>query len=119
VATVLIIEDDEDMRDLQQTVLEGDGYKVITARDGLEGLRQLSQTRPCVILLDLMMPVMDGLAFLAERTKVPDRAAVPVVCVSAGSQQLLESAKRLGAVECLTKPADLDLICATVAKHCH
>ena len=63
--TVLIIEDDPDMRELERTALECWGFDVHVAPNGREGLRVLSEHRPCVILLDLMMPIMDGLTFLA------------------------------------------------------
>ena len=64
--TVLIIEDDPDMRELERTVLECWGFDVRVAPNGHEGLRALAEHQPCVILLDLMMPIMDGLTFLAE-----------------------------------------------------
>lgn len=117
--SVLIIEDDPDMRELERTALECGGYDVRVAPNGREGLRELYDRRPCVILLDLMMPVMDGLTFLAERRRHPTAAEVPVVCVSAAGPEMIAHALRLGARECLQKPTDLDQLCDLVRIYCH
>jgi DNA-binding response OmpR family regulator len=74
--------------------------------------------RPCVILLDLMMPVMDGLTFLAERKRRHLAEEVPVVCVSAAGEEMTADALRLGAKECIPKPADFDELCQRVAHYC-
>lgn len=116
--TVLVVEDDVDFRELERVALTLDGYRVLTAANGAEALAVLSTEHPCVILLDLMMPVMDGLTFLRERGKIPDAQSVPVVCVSAGGRDLSAEALRRGAVDCLPKPTDLDDLCATVAEMC-
>ena len=114
---VLVVEDDPDIRALEHTMLECSGYEVDTAANGAEALDALERVRPCVILLDLMMPVMDGLTFLKERQR---RAAgdTPVVCVSAAGPELVAEALRLGASECLHKPADVEDICALVERYC-
>jgi DNA-binding response OmpR family regulator len=116
--TVLIIEDDPDMRELERTALQCGGYQVRVAPNGREGLRALSEQRPCVILLDLMMPIMDGLTFLAERRRNGNGVDVPVVCVSAAGPEMMDHALRLGARECLHKPTDLDELCERVRAYC-
>jgi CheY-like chemotaxis protein len=116
--TVLVVEDDPDMRHLQQTMLECSGFEVHVASNGLDALKTLYQLRPCVIVLDLMMPVMDGLKFLSERQQRPAVADVPVVCVSAAGPEMMSEALRLGAQQCVEKPADLDLLCEIVRRHC-
>lgn len=118
-STVLVIEDDPDMREIERTALTCSGHEVVVATNGREGLRALEGQRPCVILLDLMMPVMDGLTFLAERKRRQVAADVPVVCVSAGGADILNQALRLGAKECIHKPADLDDLCERVSHYCH
>jgi DNA-binding response OmpR family regulator len=118
VPSVLIVEDDPDMRDLERTALECDGFEVQLASNGHEALRLLDRVRPCVILLDLMMPVMDGLTFLAERRRRPDVACVPVICVSAAGTEMMAHALRLGARECLAKPTDFGQLCERVRRHC-
>ena len=117
--TVLIVEDDPDMRTLERLALECGGYKVATARNGAEGLQRLrSDDPPCLILLDLMMPVMDGLTFLAERRKGSPSEEVPVVCVTAAGPELMARARALGAVACLEKPTDFDGLCGVVRQYC-
>jgi len=115
---VLVIEDDPDMREIEKTALGGGGYEVLLAANGQEGRETLACRRPCVILLDLMMPVMDGLTFLAERRKRKLAETVPVLCVSAAGHSMVERALRLGAMECLNKPTDFDHLCERVAHYC-
>ncbi len=117
-ATVLVIEDDPDMREIEKTALSCGGHNVLLATNGREGLLALEESRPCLILLDLMMPVMDGLTFLRERERRGVAADVPVVCVSAGGNDLMTRALDLGARECIAKPVDFDVLCDTVAVHC-
>ena len=118
VARILIIEDDPDMREIERTALTCGGHEVVLAPNGREGLRVLETQRPCIILLDLMMPVMDGLTFLSERSKRGVAADVPVVCVSAAGEEIVSRAMRLGAKECIHKPADIDHLCERVEHYC-
>ena len=117
-AKVLVIEDDPDMRELERTALSCGGHEVVLAPNGREGLRELERQRPCLIVLDLMMPVMDGLTFLAERHRRGLATDVPVLCVSAGGDAIIAQALRLGAKECLGKPASLDELCDRVEQYC-
>src|SRR5436190_309513 len=80
---VLIIEDDTDSRVMMQTLLKLEGYQVLGAANGRDGLNATRAAHPCVILLDLMMPVMDGLEFRAEQVRDPSIRDIPVVIVSA------------------------------------
>lgn len=117
-STVLIIEDDADMREIERATLDCAGYQVVLAANGQEGLRLLANQRPCVILLDLMMPVMDGLTFLTERRKRGLAHGVPIVCVTAGGKEIQNHALTLGACECLLKPPDFELLCERVRHYC-
>ena len=116
--TVLLIEDDRDIREMERFALSFAGHHVIMAEDGIEGLRALEGTRPCVILLDLMLPRMDGLTFLSECELRGIATNVPVMCVSAAGHTMLREALRRGARECLQKPTDLDHLCERVAHYC-
>jgi CheY-like chemotaxis protein len=116
--TVLVIDDDRDMRELERTALSHNGYAVVTASNGREGLRQLERGHPCLVLLDLMMPVMDGLAFLDERRRRGVAPDVPVLCVSAAGDELMQAARAKGAADCIPKPVDFDDLCDVVARHC-
>jgi excisionase family DNA binding protein len=83
---VLIVDDDENTRETLRDVVSDQGYGALTASDGLEALRLLrsnGHARPDVILLDLGMPNMDGLAFLAEQRRDPTIAGIPVLIITA------------------------------------
>jgi len=86
-APILLVDDDEDIREALADVLGDKGFNVLTAANGLDGLRLLRSTgpRPAVILLDLMMPVMDGYTFLAEKRADPALASIPVAIITAGN----------------------------------
>ena len=97
--TVLVIEDDMDMREIERATLDSAGYHVMLAANGQEGLQLLQAQRPCVIVLDLMMPVMDGLTFLAEQRKRRIAEDVPVLCITAAGHEMQKHALTLGAPE--------------------
>ena len=81
--SVLVIDDDADTRERLRKLLEGDGWRVTMAENGLEGLDRLASDRPGVVLLDLSMPVMDGFTFLERMRDRPECAEVPVVVLTA------------------------------------
>jgi DNA-binding response OmpR family regulator len=118
VRTVLVIEDDLDMREIERVTLDSAGYHVVLAANGQEGLQLLQNQRPCVIVLDLMMPVMDGLTFLAERRKRGLAEDVPILCVTAAGHEMQKHALTLGARECLHKPTNLDELCERIRHYC-
>ncbi|NTX02699.1 response regulator [Myxococcus llanfairpwllgwyngyllgogerychwyrndrobwllllantysiliogogogochensis] len=115
--TLLVVDDDLDIRDALQDAFELEGYSVLLAADGLEALAQLRQegSRPHLILLDLMMPRMDGFAFreaLRHDTALSD---IPVVVASA-DLHLEAAAKQLDVAGCLRKPLDLHELLSTVKR---
>jgi len=114
-APVLVVEDDPDQRDAIVFALEAEGYSAIGAADGLEALELLDGgTSPCLILLDLMMPEMDGVHFRMEQLKRPALADIPVIVVSAFGQ--MTRAKWLQAADYLPKPIELDRLFAVVER---
>lgn len=115
---VLIVEDDADIRATMCEALEDNGYKAVPAANGMEALAYLrsNNERPCLILLDLMMPVMDGQTFRAEQRADPALASIPVVVISA-YRDVERYANDLAA-ECLPKPVRLDALLATARRHC-
>ena len=113
-ACVLIVEDDPDARMMLETMLRLEGYETITARNGSEGLAMMREHRPCAVLLDLMMPVMDGWQFRRQQLTEPELADVPVVCVTAvGNPD--EVRTRLG-VPCFSKPVDVNQLLSEVQR---
>jgi CheY-like chemotaxis protein len=113
---ILLVEDDDDVREALADVLREHGYDVAWAADGAEAIRALrSGLRPAAILLDLMMPVMDGFQFRAEQRSDPALAPIPVIVVSA-DRTLEREAQGLGAAARLSKPAPVEDLLATVAR---
>jgi CheY-like chemotaxis protein len=111
--TVLVVEDDLDSREVMRMVLEASGYQVLEAGDGAEALVVARAHRPRLILLDLMMPGMDGFQFRESQLRDPAIAAIPVVIVSGGGA-VPEKAAELGAAGYLIKPTDLQRLLAVL-----
>jgi CheY-like chemotaxis protein len=115
---ILIVEDDYDIREALTEILEGEGYPVRVATNGLEALGVIDgAAAPCLILLDLMMPVMNGWQFRGEQLRRPRVAGVPVVVISANSG-LLQKTASLGAAAVLRKPISIDVLLETIKTHC-
>ena len=113
---VLLVEDEDTIGQVVSDVLTLEGYEVRRARNGREALAILGGWLPRLILLDLMMPVMDGWAFrAAQRQLGGDAARVPVIVLS-GAREVRMRAAELGAVEALSKPFDLSQMVAAVAR---
>lgn len=114
---VLVVEDEEDIREAVVLILESEGYTVSGAEHGAAALAQLrAGLKPCVILLDLAMPVMDGWTFCEETDKDPALAALPIVVVSAVTHDSRDGCVR--AVERLAKPVDVAKLLVAVERHC-
>jgi CheY-like chemotaxis protein len=113
---VLIVEDDEDLREMMAQLLSLEGYRTATVANGREALEYLHEaSRPQVILLDLMMPVMDGWEFRRQQQADPILAPVPVIVLSALDQG---RASNLEANAFLKKPLDFDRLLSLVRGYC-
>ena len=114
--TIFIIEDDRDTREMLGQFLELEGYHVETATNGQQALERLTGgLKACVILLDLMMPVMDGWQFRREQVRDATLASIPVIVVSAAGRERLE---RIEANAYISKPVDLDELLKQVTTYC-
>ena len=114
---ILVVEDESDIRELLVDLLCDCGYDVVEAGDGGAALGLVSQERPDIILLDVMMPVMDGLQVLKILKDGPATRATPVIMVSAKSQeQEICDAKNAGAWDYLIKPWEAGEVEAKVAR---
>lgn len=114
---ILVVEDDTSIRELLVELLESEGYEVASAVNGLEGLKILqSQKNPDLILIDLMMPVMDGYSFRTEQLKNNDWSKIPTVVMSAEANAK-EKMKNFSITAFLSKPVELDTILKTVARY--
>ncbi len=116
--SVLVVEDDPELLLSLSEVLESEGYCVTCARHGLEALGRLrAGARPSVILLDLMMPIMNGWQFRYEQRQDSDLAKIPVVVVSAKSDSQ-QHALWLEADGYISKPIDLKVLLDTLSRYC-
>ena len=113
---VLVVEDHADLREMLAVLLEGEGFHVQTAANGVEALRQLAERRPSLILLDLMMPVMTGDQFRERQLADPRFRDVPVICLTA-VHDADAAAQRLHADAYFQKPIDIELLLAAVRQH--
>ncbi len=107
--TILVVEDDQDIRFLLSETVSDLGYDVLEAADGGTGLRRAIEEHPDVILLDVMMPVMDGFQVLAKLKEHAETHFMPVIMVSArGQEQDIMRAMRGGAWGFVIKPWNQD-----------
>ncbi len=113
--TILVVDDDPDLRELIQLLLEGAGYRVETARDGREALERISAHVPALVLLDMKMPGMNGWQFARTLHGTYDRS-IPIVVVTAGDNAR-RTADEVGAKAYLGKPFDLDEVLRVVELH--
>jgi CheY-like chemotaxis protein len=108
---ILVVEDDDDIRDSLKELLEEEGYRVDTAANGQQALIKLQESElPRLILLDLMMPVMDGWQFQKELRDVPNLARLPVIVISASKF----SREPLNAAAFIPKPLDAGVLLETI-----
>jgi CheY-like chemotaxis protein len=113
---VMVVDDDDDIRETLASLLEDEGYTVATAPTGLAAIEALrAGARPRMILLDLMMPVMDGTEFRREQLADPALAHIPVVLITAAG---LERVTRSQFSDILRKPLKIDRVLEVVATYC-
>ncbi|MGE6759521.1 response regulator [Corallococcus sp. AB049A] len=104
---VLVVDDDPDILEALSEILEAEGFEIRRARNGKEALERLEPDPPHLILLDLMMPVMDGWEFAQRMRQKPDFAAIPIIVLSA-DRNVGSKAKDIGAMGHLAKPFELN-----------
>lgn len=114
--TILIVEDDDEIRELLAEMLGEHGYAVRTASDGQEALSRMRDSPPNLLVLDLMMPNMDGWSVRAAMLEDPALAGVPVVVLS-GAADVRQASSGLGAVRVLTKPVKWSTFLQVVREH--
>ena len=114
--TILVVEDDHDIRVGMRTLLEAEGFRVLTVTNGRSALDMLERALepPCVILLDLMLPVMDGWHFAELLRKRPRLAGIPIVIMSAYENPPPPA----GIVGFIKKPVDAEALLRLVTPYC-
>jgi CheY-like chemotaxis protein len=115
-STILVVDDDRGAMEALSDILEYEGYHVERARNGLEGLQYLrnAQPRPNLVILDLLMPVMDGWEFRMRQKEDPELKDIPVLVVTA-----ISATAGIDAVKILHKPIDINELLKTVAIYCN
>jgi CheY-like chemotaxis protein len=115
VATVLLVEDTEDNRQMMRRLLEMSGYRVVEATNGREAVEVASEERPRIILMDLSLPLIDGLAATRRIRSLPDLRNVPIIAVSAhDTADFHNEALAAGCNAYITKPIDYSELEAVV-----
>lgn len=114
--TILIVEDDQTMRELLQLHLTNAGYAVRAAENGIEAIRQMLGVLPDMIISDINMPDMNGVELVTAIKQDPSAREIPVIFLTL-EYDAHEQAARLGAVACLSKPIKVDDLLKVVAQH--
>jgi CheY-like chemotaxis protein len=114
-ATVLVVDDEFGIVDVLETILADEGYRVLTACNGKQGLVRLSEEKPDVILSDFMMPILGGGEMLRAMAAVPDYQRIPVIMMSALSEEAVAERCK-GYVAFLHKPFRVVTVLSTVAR---
>lgn len=115
---VLVVDDDRGIRNLVTEVMRDEGFQVDQARNGSEALDRVRSAPPDVIILDLMMPLMDGPSFARACRQDPCCADVPIVMLSSAknAREVASHLRPFGVRECLNKPFDIDALVGAVEK---
>ena len=113
---VLIIDDDEIVLDVTQSGLETDGFEVITAVNGLQGIKKIEEKRPDVVLLDLKLPDIDGFEVCKRIRSDPGNADMHVIMITGDTTIDIDKAFALGADDCIIKPIDMGFLVARIGK---
>lgn len=114
--TILIVEDNDVLRHGLRDLLEAEGYSVLTASHGLEGLNQIHSVQPDLILADISMPEMDGYEFFETVRAQPEWVSIPFIFLTArkGREEVFEG-KKLGAEDYLVKPVTKHELMTTIS----
>ena len=108
--TILVAEDMEDSRQLMKFLLEMFGYIVIEAENGQQAVKSAAEHHPDLILMDMSMPVMDGLCATKAIRKSDEESKIPIIAVTAFGKQYYERAIEAGCNDLISKPVDFDTL---------
>jgi DNA-binding response OmpR family regulator len=112
---ILIIEDDPIALELIEYTLQQEGYETLTAPNGVEGLVKAREEKPDLIVLDVMLPGLDGFEVCHRLRAEPESAALPILMLSAKAREVdIDTGRRMGADIYLTKPLDLSALVVQV-----
>ena len=114
---ILLVDDEEGLAQLLSSMLQKDGYEVVTANDGQQALEKLITFEPDVIVSDVVMPKLDGIEMFKQIKANPKTANIPFIFISGfQDQQILERARKIGVFGILHKPVDVEQVEARIAE---
>lgn len=108
--TILIVEDYEDTRGFMKILLESYGYQVVEAADGIEAVDRFKSVHPDLILMDISLPVVDGLTATKTIREIADGEQIPIIAVTAFGNRYLQRALEAGCDALIDKPVDFDAL---------
>ena len=115
--SILIVEDEEAVRELEKFILEQHGYDVMEARDGLEGLTKAEFRKPDLILLDLMMPDVSGGRMFDEMKRNPTTIGIPIIVVTGKPDAHDMFDEEIGPDNVIMKPFEADTLLGRIREH--
>jgi DNA-binding response OmpR family regulator len=115
----LIVDDERDFVELVQFRLAGLGYEFIVANDGIQALSQARQLKPNLILLDILLPDLDGLSVCEILRRQPSTKKIPIIFMSALSSEVTKRTVAMHAEDFFTKPLDLARLASRIADLLH
>jgi CheY-like chemotaxis protein len=115
---ILVVEDVPNVLELLEVTLRFKGYEVVSAHNGLEGMEMVEKVKPALIITDILMPKMDGYAFVQRLRSIPENRRIPVIFLSATyvTPEDKRFAMSLGATRFIEKPIDTEDFLLTIAE---
>ena len=107
---ILVVEDTEDVRQMMKIMLEISGYTVFEAADGTQAVEKTAEQQPDLILMDISMPVMDGLTATKVIREINSALKLPIIAVTAFGKQFYSKAIEAGCNDLISKPIDFDAL---------
>jgi len=114
---ILVADDQSEIREMMRVYLEIDGYRVIEAENGRIAVEKAAECNPDLILMDIAMPVLDGIEAVREIRQHDEIAAIPIVAISALGEYYAERARAAGCNEVLNKPVELDRLKPVIERY--
>ena len=114
---ILVAEDYEDAREFMKFLLQGYGYQVVEAADGFEAVECFKTKFPDLVLMDMAMPVMDGIAAAKAIRKLKDGAVIPIIAITAHGKRFYDRAIEAGCNDLIEKPVDFDSLEAVLNQY--
>jgi CheY-like chemotaxis protein len=108
---ILIADDEDDIKMILSMYLETCGLRVLTAYDGLDAIERIKESKPDLVLMDIMMPVLDGVEVTRQIKSAEETRDIPIVMLTAAAQsEMVERALKAGAEEYIAKPFEPDRV---------